>query len=298
MEEVLKLKSIKKAIGRKTILKKIDLTLEKGEILGIIGPNGAGKSTLLKIISGTMVPTAGSIEFSDRNGIIGIVPETPAILPSLDGFHNLQLLASIRGKIGKREIKEAMETVGLDPSNPKPVGSYSLGMKQRLMLAQSIMEKPRLLLLDEPTNGLDPLGIIDLRSLLFDLSNQGVAVIIASHLLREIEVMCHRVIIFNDGHIIREVNLRKGDQEFIEIGVSGPEDWDTLSRWVEANDGQIQKLPSKAIYKGILRTSLSIPQLLPHLTYLGVRVESIQPARANLEAAFLESAHLKEGAYR
>lgn len=191
MEEVLKLKSIKKAIGRKTILKKIDLTLEKGKILGIIGPNGAGKSTLLKIISDTMVSTAGSIEFSDRKGIIGIVPETPAILPSLDGFHNLQLLASIRGKIGKREIKETMETVGLDPSNPKPAGSYSLGMKQRLTLTQSIMEKPRLLLLDEPTNGLDPLGIIDLRSLPFDLSNQGVGVIIASHLLREIEAMCH-----------------------------------------------------------------------------------------------------------
>ena len=298
MEEILTVKSLQKTIGQKRILNDVDLTLKSGEILGIIGPNGAGKSTLLKIISGTMIPTAGSVHFSERKGVIGIVPETPAILPALDGFRNLELLASIRKKIGKREIKEAMETVGLDPSNSKPAGTYSLGMKQRLMLAQAIMEKPRLLLLDEPTNGLDPVGIIDLRNLLFKLSDDGVGIIIASHLLREIEVMCHRVVIFSKGRIIREVNLQEQSQGFIEIAVSDLEDWKRLCQWSQENSNSLKELPSKGLPRGLLQTNLTVPDLLPQLIYAGIKIESIQTAEANLEAAFLECARSEGGLYR
>jgi len=254
MKEILKIRSLKKSVRRKPILRDINLTLIEGEILGLIGPNGAGKTTLLKIISGTVMATAGSVLLTEQESGIGILPESPALLLGLSGFQNLQLLASIRRKAGELEIKEALETVGLDPAKRKAVGNYSLGMKQRLMLAQAIMEKPKLLLLDEPTNGLDPLGIIDLRQLLFRLASQGVGIIIASHLLHEIELMCHRVAIISNGTIFREVDLRSGEQQFIEISVSSHIDWNKLVQ--SAGKDSLRQLPSKGSPMGILNSEL------------------------------------------
>ncbi len=296
MKEILKIRSLKKVVRRKPILRDINLTLSEGEILGLIGPNGAGKTTLLKIISGTVTATAGSVQLAEPESGIGVLPETPALLPSLSGFQNLQLLASIRRKIGEQEIRKAMETVGLDPANRKAVGNYSLGMKQRLMLAQAIMEKPKLLLLDEPTNGLDPLGIIDLRQLLFRLASQGVGIIIASHLLHEIELMCHRVAIISNGSIVREVNLQSSEQHLIEISVNSQSDWDKLVRW--AGKDNLRPLPSKDFPRGILNSELSVSRVLAELLPADIAIESIQRATIDLEAIFLECSQLKDGVYR
>jgi len=296
MKEILKIRSLKKSVRRKPILRDINLTLIEGEILGLIGPNGAGKTTLLKIISGTARATAGSVLLTEQESGIGILPESPALLQGLSGFQNLQLLASIRRKAGELEIKEALETVGLDPANRKAVGNYSLGMKQRLMLAQAIMEKPKLLLLDEPTNGLDPLGIIDLRQLLFRLASQGVGIIIASHLLHEIELMCHRVAIISNGTIFREVDLRSGEQQFIEISVSSHSDWNKLVQW--AGKDSLRPLPSKDSPRGILNSDLPVSRIIAELLRAGIAIESIQPAATNLEAIFLECSRLEDGVYR
>lgn len=296
MKEILKIRSLKKIVRRKPILRDINLTLSEGEILGLIGPNGAGKTTLLKIISGSVTATAGSVQLAEPESGIGVLPETPALLPSLSGFQNLQLLASIRRKAREQEIREAMKTVGLDPANRKAVGNYSLGMKQRLMLAQAIMEKPKLLLLDEPTNGLDPLGIIDLRQLLFRLASQGVGIIIASHLLHEIELMCHRVAIISNGSIVREVNLQSSEQHLIEISVNSRSDWDKLVRW--AGKDNLRPLPSKDFPRGILNSELPVSRVLAELLPAGIAIESIQRAAINLEAIFLECSQLKDGVYR
>ncbi|HHW41863.1 MAG TPA: ABC transporter ATP-binding protein [Syntrophomonadaceae bacterium] len=296
MKEILKIRSLKKIVRRKPILRDINLTLSEGEILGLIGPNGAGKTTLLKIISGSITATAGSVQLAEPESGIGVLPETPALLPSLSGFQNLQLLASIRRKAREQEIREAMKTVGLDPANRKAVGNYSLGMKQRLMLAQAIMEKPKLLLLDEPTNGLDPLGIIDLRQLLFRLASQGVGIIIASHLLHEIELMCHRVAIISNGSIVREVNLQSSEQHLIEISVNSRSDWDKLVRW--AGKDNLRPLPSKDFPRGILNSELPVSRVLAELLPAGIAIESIQRAAINLEAIFLECSQLKDGVYR
>ena len=296
MNEILRVTSLTKKVKRRIILQDINLTVGEGEILGLIGPNGAGKTTLLKIISGTAKATAGSVLF-DQSAGIGILPESPALLADMNALQNLQLLASIRGKIGQPEIKQALERVGLDPDNRKAVKHYSLGMKQRLMLAQAIMERPRLLLLDEPTNGLDPLGIIDLRLLMFELAKQGTGIIIASHLLNEIERMCHRVAIISNGSIFREVNLHGSEQTSIEITVSGADDWTRLTAW--AGTGNLQPLTlDQGFPRGILSTELPVSQVVVELQAAGVAIEGIWRVTANLESVFLQCSQLEDGVYR
>lgn len=298
MNEVLRVTSLTKKVKRKVILHEINLSVNEGEILGLIGPNGAGKTTLLKIISGTTKATSGSAIF-DKSAGIGILPEFPALLADMNAMQNLQMLASIRNKISQSEIKQTLKRVGLDPDNRKAVKHYSLGMKQRLMLAQAIMERPRLLLLDEPTNGLDPLGIIDLRQLLSELAEDGTGIIIASHLLNEIEHMCHRVVIISNGSIFREVNLRSDEQMSIEISVSTMNDWNKLVGWADANMTDLQPLTSDHGFpRGILNTELSVSNVLKELQAVGVAIEGIRRVGPSLESVFLQCSRLKDGVYQ
>lgn len=194
-------------IRNNILLKNINIKFEKGKIHGLIGRNGSGKTMLMKCICGFIKPTKGEI-FVDGKQIgndcdfpesTGIIIETPGFIPYYSGYKNLKLLADLNKKIGASEIKNAMIQVGLDPDLKRHVKKYSLGMRQRLGLAQAIMENPDLLILDEPMNGLDKDGVADMRKYLLDLKEQGKTILIASHSAEDIEVLCDTVCEMDKG---------------------------------------------------------------------------------------------------
>ena len=190
-----------KDFGEEHILKDITHDFETGKIHGIIGNNGSGKTVLFKCICGFLTPTSGDVLVDyekvgyevDFPEDMGIIIETPGFLPTISGFKNLQLLAALKRKITDREIRAAIKKVGLDPNSKKHVAKYSLGMRQRLGIAQAIMEDPSLLILDEPFNGLDKNGVKEMRTLIKNLSEKGKTILIASHNAADIEVLCDTV---------------------------------------------------------------------------------------------------------
>jgi len=201
MTGFIELNDVCKKINGNVLADHISITINNGEATGFIGRNGSGKTVLLKMICGLYLPTSGTIivrgkrlgkdiEFPDR---LGFIIETPGFIPSLSGYENLKLLADIKGYIGKKEVKKAIEYVGLDPDSKKHVGKYSLGMRQRLGLAQAIMEDPEILVLDEPFNGLDREGIMVRCELLQKLIAKRKTILIASHLADDTELLCDKV---------------------------------------------------------------------------------------------------------
>lgn len=207
---------LSKSFGTVKILENINLEFEEGKIYGLVGRNGSGKTVLLKLICGLLSPTEGTIsfsglsqqpkEFSAEN--MGILIENPGFLPEYDAFHNLKYLADIRKKIGKEEIKQAIRLVGLDPDSKKHVGKYSLGMRERLGIAQAIMEDPQILLLDEPMNGLDNEGVEDIRRLLIRLKESNKLIILASHSKEDIGLLCDEVYRMDHGKVVEKQTVR------------------------------------------------------------------------------------------
>ena len=204
------IKDYTKTIKKKTILENINLSFESGKIYGLHGRNGSGKTMLLRAICGLILPTQGSvsidgkiigkdIEFPDS---VGIIIESMSMLPEYSGYDNLKILAKIKKIATDDDIRTAMNAVGLDPDNKKRAGTYSLGMKQKLNIAQAIMEKPELYLLDEPTNALDEGTVNDIRDLLLSLKKDGALIIIASHNKEDLSVLCDDVIKINEGQIV------------------------------------------------------------------------------------------------
>lgn len=208
---MIQIEHIKKQFGEATVLDDINMELKPGNIYGLVGRNGSGKTMLMKCICGFVVPTSGTVRVNgkivgkevDIPDDIGLIIENPGFLPNYSGFKNLQLLAMIQNKIGKDEIKEAIRLVGLDPESKKHVGKYSLGMRQRLGLAQALMENPSILLLDEPMNGLDNEGVEEIRKLLLNLKEQGKLIIIASHTREDINLLCDQVFYMDHGKVIQ-----------------------------------------------------------------------------------------------
>lgn len=190
-----------KSFGMEQILTDVSMKVLPGKIFGIVGNNGSGKTVLMKCICGFLQPDSGIVRVNgkivgkacDFPEDLGVIIETPGFLPNLTGYQNLKILASLKGIIGKKEIQEVLLQVGLDPDMRKPVGKYSLGMRQRLGIAQAIMEKPKVLILDEPFNGLDKIGVGHMRDLLQELKGQGKAILLASHNTQDIEVLCDEV---------------------------------------------------------------------------------------------------------
>lgn len=192
---------VAKSFGKERVLKDVNLVIPPGKILGVVGNNGSGKTVLMKCICGFMRADKGTIwvnkkrvgkdcDFPDS---LGIIIETPGFIPDISGYHNLKILASLKGRIGKKEIMESLVRVGLEPAAKKPVSKYSLGMRQRLGIAQAIMEEPDALILDEPFNGLDKAGAAQMRGLFKELKRQGKSILLASHNAQDIEELCDDV---------------------------------------------------------------------------------------------------------
>ena len=188
----------------------VSFTVEKGEILGIVGLNGSGKTVLLKCICGLMDYSGGTITVNGKvigkdceyPANMGVIIETPGFLPYHSGYKNLEYLASLRKKISKQDIKDVLVKVGLAGEEKKLVAKYSLGMRQRLGIAQAIMENPELLILDEPMNGLDKDGIAEVRKLLLEMKAEGKTMIITSHNEEDIKVLCDKVVEMDKGKMV------------------------------------------------------------------------------------------------
>lgn len=207
MDAIIDVQHVSKSFGEEQVLKDICRSFEIGKIHGIVGNNGSGKTVLMKCICGFLRPDSGKIYVNykevgkdmDFPDDLGIIIETPGFLPNISGFKNLQLLASLKKKASDAVIRDAIMKVGLDPYMKKPVGKYSLGMRQRLGLAQALMEDPQLLILDEPLNGLDKHGAAHIRELIKSLRDEGKTVLLASHNQMDIDELCDTVYEMDGG---------------------------------------------------------------------------------------------------
>lgn len=201
MDDIIRVEGVSKDFKGACVLNNVSVSFEQGKIHGIIGRNGSGKTVLIKTICGFIRPDQGSVIVAgkvigkeiDFPQNIGAIIEAPGFLPTVSAYKNLEYLASLRGIIGKEEIRKAIALVGLDPDDKKHVGKYSLGMKQRLGLAQAIMENPDILILDEPMNGLDNTGVSEMRELLLQFRADGKTIIIVSHNSEDISMLCDTV---------------------------------------------------------------------------------------------------------
>ncbi|MBE6869134.1 MAG: ATP-binding cassette domain-containing protein [Ruminococcus albus] len=199
--DIIEVKSVNLTISKTQILKDINVNFEQGKIHGLIGRNGSGKTMLMKCICGFIKPTSGEIIVDGKRvgkdvdfpQNMGFIIETPGFIPYYSGYKNLKLLAGLNNKIGKEQVRESMQQVGLDPDLRRHVRKYSLGMRQRLGLAQAIMENPNVLILDEPFNGLDKDGVKDMRKYLLDYKEQGKTILICSHSMEDISILCETV---------------------------------------------------------------------------------------------------------
>lgn len=238
MKPMLEVKGLTKRVRDRTLLKEIGFVVESGEICGLLGPNGAGKTTLIRLMTGLIRPTAGSIrvagadvhrERSQALRRVGAIVENPVFFPYMSGRENLINLAlldpALSGDRMRARVEEVLEVVDLAERADDKVGTYSLGMKQRLGIAQALLGEPHIIILDEPANGLDPIGMRQLREIILKLNEEaGITFLISSHLLDEIQRICRRLVVLNEGNLVwqgatEELSGPDGDLEeaFVEL---------------------------------------------------------------------------------
>ena len=218
-----RLKQVSRQFGETCVLEEVSLELKKGKIYGIAGNNGSGKTVLMKCICGFLPVSRGEIWVGGKQigkeidfpESLGMIIETPGFLAGLTGKRNLQILAGLRRKIGTEQIEKAMRRAGLDPGSRKPVSKYSLGMRQRLGIAQAIMEDPEFLVLDEPFNGLDCTGVQEIRELLLEQAGREKTIILASHNPEDIRILCDEVYEM-DGGKIKKLCMKSNGKAFGE----------------------------------------------------------------------------------
>lgn len=226
-------KQLTKIYGEQTAVNSVNLHVKKGRIYGLLGRNGAGKTTIMKMILGLTPITSGEVDVFGQNikgkekriyPRIGAIIETPGFYPNLTGTENLEIFAKLRGTAAPNAVKTALEIVGLPYKDKKLFSKYSLGMKQRLGIANAILHDPELLILDEPTNGLDPIGIAEVRNFIKDLSEErGKTILISSHILSEIELLADDIGIIDHGVLLEETSmeeLQKRNSRYILLQVS------------------------------------------------------------------------------
>lgn len=309
MTKAVVIRNLTKKIGSKTIVDQLTFEVDRGEVFGLLGPNGAGKTTTLRMMVGLMSITEGEVliqgssvtrNFEQAMRHVGAIIENPQMYRYLSGYQNLRLFAQMIPGISRKEIKERIDEVvrfvGLKKRIHEKVKTYSLGMRQRLGLAQALLSRPSVLILDEPTNGLDPAGIHDLRNHLRNLAKEeGVAVIVSSHLLSEMELMCDRVAIIQEGKLVSLRSVHSG-------AIQGEETQEekrpvTVLFEVKAVERALSVLKESGIPEAVQvsRAGIevqtrhaAIPDLNARLVEAGIGVYGIRIATKSLEQTFLE----------
>ena len=290
-EIILKCNDIHKRIGKKEILKGISFEIEKGDILGFIGPNGAGKTTAIKLMLGLQNINSGDVyingfnikkDFTKAIERVGAIVENPDFYMYMSGRKNLELKARLYKNITKERIDEVVKLVGLENRINDKVSKYSLGMRQRLGIAEALLHNPNLLVLDEPTNGLDPEGMRMLKDILRNLSNNGVSIFISSHILSELDNLCNKICIIKDGVIIETSNIktlkRKSNELCYLIEVDSTNDINLLFKNEIINDKLVKVWCNKEF----------IPVVIESLINSNIKIYSIKEDELSLEDAFLE----------
>ncbi|WP_274361845.1 ABC transporter ATP-binding protein [Paenibacillus thermotolerans] len=295
-ETVVQLQGVTKRIGGKTIVNGLTFEVRRGEVFGFLGPNGAGKTTSIRMMVGLMSITSGAIEIKGHNVVtdferairhVGAIVENPEMYKYLSGWDNLVHFARMMGNISKKRIEEVVKLVGLELRIHDKVKTYSLGMRQRLGVAQALLHNPSVLILDEPTNGLDPAGIRELRDRLRSLAREeGLSVIVSSHLLSEMELMCDRVAIIQNGSLIDIRSLREDAAERNELTVEFATTNPYKAKEAIAAAGKSCSVEGDTMIVTVEREE--IPALNEKLVASGIGVYSIRERAKSLEDQFLE----------
>ena len=290
--EILKCDNLKKQVKEKVIVEKISFSMDKGDVVGLIGPNGAGKTTIIKLILGLIKITEGKVSINgydiEKDFIkaiekVGAIVETPDLYMYLSGYDNLKITANNYKNISKERIKEVVKLVGLENRIKDKVSTYSLGMRQRLGIAEAIINNPELLILDEPTNGLDVDGIIEMRNLITKLSEQGIAILISSHNLTEIDNLCNRIIAIKNGKIITDDKIENftafstEDTYILELNHIN-----NLDQVIQ--DHKFEKVEDNKIR--IYTTKEEISKVMQKLIENNYQVYSVQEEKLTTEQAF------------
>jgi ABC-2 type transport system ATP-binding protein len=297
---IISLRNVTKRIGRTTIIDDLTFDVPQGEIFGFLGPNGAGKTTTIRMIVGLMSITKGQIlikgkniktEFEQAIRHVGAIVESPEMYKYLSGYHNLVHYARMVPGVTKERIDEVVSLVKLENRIHDKVKKYSLGMRQRLGVAQALLHRPSLLILDEPTNGLDPAGIRELRDYLRHLTRtEGISVVVSSHLLSEMELMCDRVAILQQGKLVEVMPIQeftRGNEQTQTylIQAQPPEQALVIIRRMDG----VQDV--KIIEDGLVEVTTErerIPDILSELMQNHIRIYGVQMISQTLEERFLE----------
>ena len=289
---IVRLQNLSKIIGKKKIIDDLTLDLYSGQITGFLGPNGAGKTTTIRMMTGLMKPTSGEVfiegkplseDFEGSMSKVGVIVENPEMYKFMSGYKNLVHFARMNKNITKERIDEVIAQVGLQKRIHEKVSTYSLGMRQRLGLAQAILHKPKFLILDEPTNGLDPAGIREFRTYLKKIAvEDGVAIFVSSHLLAEIELMCDRIAVIQNGKLlsIQEVNEQQKSYYYIEASEK-----EKVVDFFKHKEITMEAQGSGLV---IPLNKEEVPALVAEMIANGLQIYSITPNRKTLEDQFLE----------
>ncbi|HWI50419.1 MAG TPA: ABC transporter ATP-binding protein [Rummeliibacillus sp.] len=290
MKPIVELKHLSKTIKGKEIIKDLNIELYPGQITGFLGPNGAGKTTTIRMMTGLMNPTKGEViidgislsqNFEKAISKVGVIVENPEMYKYMSGYKNLLHFARMHDNVTKERIAEVVRLVGLENRINEKVSTYSLGMRQRLGLAQALLHHPKFLILDEPTNGLDPAGIREFREHLRTIAKQeNVSIFVSSHLLAEIELVCDRIAVIKSGELIdiREMDVEQQSTYYIEVE-------QPLDEILKEQDYKYEK-HSKGYLVVIERKE--VPKLIASLTNKGIDIYSVQQHHESLEDQFLE----------
>lgn len=295
---VLKVEGVTKIYGDRTAVNNVSFDINEGEIFGLIGQNGAGKTTIIKIITGLSKATSGNVficgynvakNFEKAIKNVGGIIENPELYTYMSGLDNLKYYAGLYGNVSKQKIDEIIALVGMDNRIKDKVKTYSLGMKQRVGIAQALLHSPKLLILDEPTNGLDPNGIKEMRNFLRKLAKeQGIAILISSHILSEMELICDRVGIIDNGMIIESKTieeLQTGIKDSVKVAIKV--DYPNFAGKLLLDE--LGLAPLIAGNKVIVETKNDdIPKLATFLTSKGVAIYGINTVYRKLEDIFLD----------